>query len=129
MPKKKVIAARNLQDWTKFTTHINDQTKKIRSTFLNATFLSFPEACKKEMHENLRDLSSERRIVIYRPLASFHASLYHGVLAVLFLRHALLETLTHAFKALHACFLSYSLASPYLISTPLLFSLTLLDEK
>ena len=28
MPKKKVIAARNLNDWTKFTTQIKDKTKK-----------------------------------------------------------------------------------------------------
>jgi hypothetical protein len=42
MPRKKDIAARNLTDWTKFTTQINETTKK--SSFSNATILCFPES-------------------------------------------------------------------------------------
>jgi hypothetical protein len=41
MPEKKVIAARNLIDWTKLTTRNNEnQTRK--SSFLTRHFLSFP---------------------------------------------------------------------------------------
>ena len=34
MPKKKVIAAWNLKDWTKFTTQIKDKTKKNETVFV-----------------------------------------------------------------------------------------------
>jgi len=37
MPKKKFIAPRNLKDWTKFTTHINEKTKTI-AVFLTRHF-------------------------------------------------------------------------------------------
>ena len=40
MPKKKVIAARNLKDWTKFTTQINETTNK-NAVFLTQQFDAF----------------------------------------------------------------------------------------
>jgi len=40
--KKKVIAARKLKDWTKFTTQ-NKENKKENQVFFIATILSFPD--------------------------------------------------------------------------------------
>jgi hypothetical protein len=40
MPKKKVIAARNLKDWTKFTSQINRTTNK-NTDFLTQQFYAF----------------------------------------------------------------------------------------
>jgi len=40
MPKKKVIASRNLKDWTKFTTQINETTRK---KFLKRNNFELPE--------------------------------------------------------------------------------------
>jgi hypothetical protein len=42
MSKKKVIAARNLKDWTKITTQ-NYEKQKRKSIFLIATILCFPD--------------------------------------------------------------------------------------
>ena len=43
MPKKKVIAAQNLQDWTKLNTQNNEKHLKKKSSSFYATFLCFPD--------------------------------------------------------------------------------------
>ena len=57
MPKKKVIAARNLEDWTKFTTQINETTKK---NLLNATILCCPESLVHSRYDLPTKISSQQ---------------------------------------------------------------------